>query len=128
MRTIKTADSLCVQCGLCCDGSLFADVELRGETEAIEVEAMGLEVEEEDGRELLIQPCRALRGMKCGLYAHRPECCRTFECRLLKQFNNGDVNLSSAIRVVKRLRALRDDGRHGEADALADERFLNQPA
>ena len=37
---------LCTRCGLCCDGSLFADVELRDEGESVAVEAMGLEVED----------------------------------------------------------------------------------
>ena len=36
-------DTLCTRCGLCCDGTLFGDVELRGPVEAAQVEALGLE-------------------------------------------------------------------------------------
>ena len=74
-------DTLCTQCGLCCDGTLFADVEL-GRAEAARLENMGLEVEVTDGG-LLSQPCAALKGRRCSIYAHRPKCCRTFECQLL---------------------------------------------
>ena len=122
--SVGESGSLCVRCGLCCDGSLFADVELRDEAEAVTIEALGLEVEEEDGRELLLQPCRALRGKICGIYAHRPECCRTFECRLLKDFLRGDVDLAGALVVVDKLRGLLAGGGRADAETLIDERFL----
>ena len=41
-------DTLCTRCGLCCDGSLFADVELAGPAESAGLEVMGLEIEEDD--------------------------------------------------------------------------------
>jgi len=90
-------DMLCTQCGLCCDGSLFADVELAGADEASALEVMGLEIEEaDDDRELLLQPCRALKGTRCGIYLHRPDCCRTFECRLLQEVKHGAVRVDQA--------------------------------
>ena len=97
MKPILT-DILCTQCGLCCDGSLFADVELAGRTEASGLEVMGLEIEEDDdgAAELLLQPCRALQGKRCGIYPHRPECCRTFECRLLQNVRSGAVDVIQA--------------------------------
>ena len=90
-------DQLCTRCGLCCDGSLFADVELAGSAEAAGLEVMGLEIEEDDADgALLMQPCAALRGKRCGIYAHRPECCRTFECRLLQDARRGVVSVEQA--------------------------------
>jgi len=90
-------DTLCTRCGLCCDGSLFADVELAGRAEATRIEAMGLEVEDDDTRHpLLVLPCRALQGRRCGVYPHRPQCCRTFECRLLLDVGRGAVGLERA--------------------------------
>ena len=91
-------DILCTRCGLCCDGSLFADVELAstGETSALEV--MGLEIEDTDADDgaLLLQPCRALKGTRCSIYPHRPDCCRTFECRLLQKVRRGGVTVEQA--------------------------------
>jgi len=90
-------DTLCTRCGLCCDGSLFADVELAGRAEATRLEAMGLEIEDDDTNgALLLLPCRALQGRRCGIYAHRPECCRTFECRLLQDVRRGTVGVGRA--------------------------------
>src|ERR1051325_4644144 len=90
-------DTLCTRCGLCCDGSLFADVELSGREEATVLEVMGLEIEDDDaGGGLLVQPCRALQGKRCGIYPHRPECCRTFECRLLRDVRRGTVGIERA--------------------------------
>jgi len=137
-------DTLCTRCGLCCDGSLFADVELAGPTESARLEVMGLEIEEDDaGGWLLLQPCAALRGKRCGIYAHRPECCRTFECGLLQDVRRGAVDveqagevIAEALKHVGRVRELaaelgQRDGRLplkercAEALALADEASAN---
>ena len=98
-------DVLCTRCGLCCDGSLFADVELAGRAEATRLEVLGLEVED-DGvqRALLIQPCRALDGTRCRVYAHRPKCCRSFECRLLQEARRGVVGPERAVELIAETR------------------------
>ena len=93
-------DTLCTQCGLCCDGSLFADVELAAFDDSAALEVLGLELEDDDNRpggELLLQPCAALRGRRCGIYSHRPKCCQTFECRLLRDVRLGKLELSGAL-------------------------------
>jgi hypothetical protein len=61
------------------------------------MEAMGMEVEDDDPNgALLMQPCAALQGTRCAIYAHRPECCRTFECRLLQDVRRGAVAIERA--------------------------------
>jgi Fe-S-cluster containining protein len=90
-------DTLCTQCALCCDGSLFADVELTGRRESTGLEILGLEVEDDEARGgLLLLPCGALRGTRCGIYAHRPKVCRTFECGLLQDVRRGAVSVTRA--------------------------------
>ena len=91
-------DTLCTRCGLCCDGSLFADVELANGDEASALEVMGLEIEDadEDDSGLLVQPCGALQGKRCRIYPHRPDCCRTFACRLLQGVERGAVGVERA--------------------------------
>jgi len=106
-------DTLCTRCGLCCDGSLFADVELAGRSEATKLEVMGLEIEDADGSgSLLLLPCRALQGRRCGIYAHRPKCCRTFECRLLQDVRRGAVGVESGkeriAETLKRIGRMRE--------------------
>ncbi len=106
-------DTLCTRCGLCCDGTLFADVELATRAEAASLELMGLDIEDEPGAGLLSQPCAALRGRRCGIYTHRPKCCRTFECRLLQDARRGAVSvefaigrIEDALGTVRRVRSL----------------------
>lgn len=94
-------DRLCTHCALCCDGTLFADVELAGRKEATGLEAIGLEVEDDDGDgALLVLPCRALQGKRCGIYVHRPQCCRTFECGLLQNVRRGAAGVEQAERHI----------------------------
>ena len=106
-------DTLCTRCGLCCDGTLFADVELTGPAEAVRLELMGLEVEENDtAAGVLSQPCAALKGTRCGIYAHRPRCCRTFECQLLQEAQRGTVTVERALEhiaeALQRIRRVRE--------------------
>jgi Fe-S-cluster containining protein len=106
-------DVLCTRCGLCCDGSLFADVELVGQAESTRLEIMGLDVED-NGTDagLLSQPCAALRGRRCSIYAFRPKCCQTFECQLLQDAKRGAVPVEVAAGKIaeafKRIRRVRD--------------------
>lgn len=108
-------DILCTRCGLCCDGTLFADVELAGEDEVSALEVMRLEVEDadEDGGGLLLLPCGALKGTRCTIYSHRPDCCRTFECRLLQEVQRGTVGIeqgkekiAEALKQIARVKEL----------------------
>jgi hypothetical protein len=128
MKGASDAASLCTECGLCCDGTLFADVELKGEAEAASVEAMGLEVDEEDGRELLIQPCRALDGTRCTIYPHRPECCRTFECGVLMRLRKGQITPADAMARVNEVKQRAYAGDIVGACCLIDRHFLKPPA
>ena len=94
-------DILCTKCGLCCDGTLFADVELVGQAEVARLEIMGMETENEDRNTgLLSQPCAALRGTRCGIYAHRPKCCRVFQCHLLQNAQRGAVTVERAMEQI----------------------------
>ena len=94
-------ETLCTKCGLCCDGTLFADVELAGQAEIARLEIMGMEVESEDRNlGLLSQPCAALRGTRCGIYAHRPKCCRVFQCQLLQNAQRGAVTVEHALEHI----------------------------
>jgi len=105
-RTTPLTDTPCTQCGLCCDGTLFGDVELAGRREATRLAALGLDVDSDDADvELLALPCAGLRGTRCGVYAHRPQCCRTFECRLLQQAQRGEVTAANALARIAAAKA-----------------------
>jgi uncharacterized protein len=94
---------LCTHCGLCCNGALFADVELASQREADGMEALGLLVDETDddaARPLLVQPCVALKNKRCTVYEFRPQCCRTFECALLQRVKRGLLSITDARKQI----------------------------
>ena len=98
--------TLCLHCGLCCDGTLFTHVPLR-RTEAEALKALGLPVRErEDGPPLLPQRCAALDGRRCTAYAQRPEGCRRYHCHLFAALSEGELSLEEALAVVDGARAL----------------------
>ena len=124
---------MCIGCGLCCDGSLFADAELTArESPALEV--LGVEVEDADSdeRALLLQPCAAFKRKRCSIYAHRPRCCRTFECRLFKQVESGAISLerakeivANALQEIERVKALMAQLGQREQQLPLQERFTD---
>ena len=125
---------LCTACGLCCDGTLLADVELGGKDDLGALEVLGLEIEDPDEEHdgLLLLPCGALRGTRCSIYVHRPECCRTFECRLLQEAGRGlvtveqaMVTISDAVSRVARVRSLVDELDPGQDRMSLKERSLD---
>jgi Fe-S-cluster containining protein len=95
---------LCRACGLCCNGMLFGGIQLT-EDEARRAARLRLPIfQEEDGPTLLF-PCPAHVGA-CTIYEERPSVCRSYNCQLVNQLDQGDIDLESALLRVERLRAL----------------------
>lgn len=120
-----SAEALCTECGLCCDGTLFADVELRDRKEAVVLEILGLEIEEEGSRHLLVQPCRALQNKRCEIYPHRPECCQTFECAILKKLRSGELSSSIAHNRIADLKRRLNELEPCEGRSVVENEFLS---
>ena len=96
--------TLCQRCGLCCDGSLFTHVPLRG-AEPDRARRLGLPVvARADGSPALRQGCAALDGLRCTVYAERPESCRKYHCLLYAALAEGEVELDEALEVVDEAR------------------------
>lgn len=99
------ADSLCLDCGLCCDGTFFGSVLVAPE----ETERLGrvrLVVVEQEGVPSLAQPCTALRGCLCDAYAERPRACASYECHLRRDVAAGARTLAEGRAEVNAVRQL----------------------
>lgn len=133
-RGLETSrlDQLCLACGLCCDGTLFRDVELQPGDDAEKLRALGLPIRSrgraEAGKSTFPQPCRALcSDLKCRVYADRPARCRQFECALYQAVASGQAELPAALKTIRQTRLLaekvrqllRELGDAGESLALA---------
>jgi Fe-S-cluster containining protein len=117
---------LCPNCGLCCNGVLFADVELRKGDDAQRLAELGLSLKKKGRKQAFAQPCACFDGKLCRVYAERPVYCRAFECGLLKGVEAGELEAKTALktiveakrRVEKVRRLLRRFGQNDEQLAL----------
>ena len=104
---VPVEQTLCLVCGLCCNGVLFADVQLQSGDEAARVQSLGLRLKS-GGRcqPKLVQPCEGFDGSRCRIYADRPKYCAEFECLLLKGVKAGRTEPAVALRIIGRAREL----------------------
>ena len=107
--------TLCLKCGLCCNGALFGDVELQRSDAAAPLKEAGLNPRRKrGGAQAIPQPCRALGGdCRCSIYENRPRHCRDFECLLLGEVLDGTIKTATAQRVIRRAKKL-----YAEAEEL----------
>ena len=103
------AETLCLECGLCCDGTIFADLKLQPKDKARRLNRLGHETKLPVRSALVLrrkirQPCAAFDGCRCLIYADRPEYCRHFECAVLKPVKAGAMTRRAA---WSRIRAAR---------------------
>jgi len=94
-------EQLCPNCGLCCDSTLFADVELRAGDDAKRLKQLGLTLEKKTKTKLAFaQPCACFDGRLCKIYQNRPKRCGLFECGLLKRVEAGEVTTKVALKKI----------------------------
>lgn len=104
---MNAVDQLCPKCGLCCDSTLFADVELRAGDDPKRLAKLGLSlVKKGRSKVAFAQPCACFDGKFCGIYADRPKRCRLFECGLLKKVQAGDMSAGAALKKISEAKAL----------------------
>ena len=130
---MNPVDQLCPNCGLCCDSTLFADVELRTAAASRQSAAisgdrtlpanvelrpgddpqrlvqLGLNIQQKTKTKLAFaQPCACFDGKLCKIYAERPTRCRRFACGLLKRLEGGQMTAGAALKIISQAREQRD--------------------
>jgi Fe-S-cluster containining protein len=118
----SAGSTLCLACGMCCDGTLFSFVALSA-AEATTLKAAGVDVRDEAGRPRLPQRCSALDGCKCTVYEQRPFVCRRFDCLLVRSLDEKELPLDEALGIVAEARA-----RLERLDGLLPRRKDNEPS
>lgn len=91
---------LCPNCGLCCNGVLFADVELQKGDDARRLAQLGLSLKKKGSKRAFAQPCACFDGPLCRIYPERPAYCRAFECGLLKAVQAGELETETALQII----------------------------
>src|ERR1022692_2086903 len=83
-RLMNSSDSnqLCLECGLCCNGVIFARGQLQPADDVARLQTLGLTLvanrKAETGKQKFTQPCTAFDGCRCKIYGDRPQYCRGF--------------------------------------------------
>lgn len=105
MNQPSNIEQLCPNCGLCCDSTLFADVELRTGDNPKRLKRLGLTLEKKGRSKLAFaQPCACFDGRLCKIYTDRPKRCQLFECGLLKRVKAGDMTAGAALKKIAEAR------------------------
>jgi uncharacterized protein len=107
-RTEATVDpsgsSLCLECGLCCDGTVFAAMTIQAD-ERDYVESLGLTTTPDGDRFLSPQPCPAFRDGCCSLYTTgRPLACSAYSCQLLYARRHDTLSHEDCLAVIAEVR------------------------
>ncbi len=105
---MNAIEQLCPHCGLCCNGVLFANVELQPGEDAERLIALGLALKNKGMKRSFVQPCRCFDGKLCRIYDDRPQRCRAFECGLLKRVESGEMEVQPALKKIAEAQGLAD--------------------
>ena len=108
---MTAAEALCLDCGLCCDGTLFATVRLApGEAEVLSRHPLPV-LRHDPDTPRLCQPCGALGAAGCAIYEARPQGCRRYDCDLLGALAGDELDAAEALALVRTTRAMVDEVR-----------------
>ena len=109
---VHSSESICLACGLCCNGAIFSNVTLQPGDNVHALRALGLVSGKKPQRKQssapiwrFSQPCSALNGCRCAIYECRPTYCRQFECLLLKDLQEGKLERLEGLRLIRTARA-----------------------
>jgi uncharacterized protein len=118
----SAAQSLCLTCGLCCDGTLFSHVKLESDDNdaalALDIQTVG-----EPGPRILKQHCPTHKNCSCQIYQNRPNACRNFQCALLKRFNKHEISQAAALKIIRDATTLRDEVKESMRSAFGENNY-----
>ena len=101
--------SICIKCGICCDGTLFNKAILhKGEKENVPKKFEKL-VESNSKGDYFKLPCIYF-DKKCTIYTEKKPCvCSEFRCKLLKDFSKEKISFLDAQNTVEKAIELRNE-------------------
>lgn len=94
---------MCLDCGLCCDGTLFECAELEPHEEAL---FDGATLIRAGGKVALPLLCCHYQAGACSVYTQRPTTCSRFTCELYDSVAASHVDVSAAHERIAEIRRL----------------------
>ena len=87
---------ICVQCGMCCDGTLFTKARIKNSEDELLAKSLGLNIfSTSDSKIFFEQPCQ-LFNKTCTSYENRPHVCSKFICDPLQKVRANDITFDDA--------------------------------
>ena len=103
----KQEQEICVQCGFCCDGTLFSHASLQPGERSNLPPKLKQEFVQYDTGEFFRQPCAYFAGC-CTIYDQpRLHICSSFRCQLLRNVEAQTILPSQAVQTVRNMVQLR---------------------
>ena len=111
--------SICIGCGLCCDGTLLTHLAVADESDlGAPLRGLGVELIVAAEPPVFELPCPAVHLGVCTIHdLHRPRACAQFECDLSRRVLDGVLDPRSARRIIAEVLELRDAVQRGDASA-----------
>jgi hypothetical protein len=97
--------NICIECGLCCDGSMFKHAKIDKNDDMAFLKQVGVEFIAVSDKQFFHLPCMGQDGKLCRLYndARRFKVCKEFKCRLLKQYISGEISYNCAMDTIREI-------------------------
>jgi len=117
---------LCLECGLCCDGTLFKHTELE-DSEIASARSVGaplIAIDAGQGTQVhaIPQRCALFQGGCCSTFGRwRPKTCGDYTCELLDGFVGGSRTLQECLATVRDVRDVAEAVRRNNLDAARGE-------
>jgi hypothetical protein len=101
--------NICIECGLCCDGSIFDKGRIDKHDDLTFLKQMGFVSVAVGDKLFFQQPCIGQEGKRCRLYhdERRFKVCKTFKCKLLRQYYSGKISYPDANDIIREIRKRR---------------------
>ena len=119
--------SICIGCGLCCDGTVVSHLAVRDESDlGAPLRGLGVEIIAAADPPVFELPCPAVCDGVCTIHSlHRPSACAQFECSLSQGVLDGRVAFEEAQMLISATLTLRDAYRNGSVNTEVFEQHVD---
>lgn len=125
---MSDATSVCIGCGLCCDGTVVSHLAVADASDlGAPLAALGVEVIAAADPPVFALPCPAVVDGVCTVHdLHRPHACGQFECAVSRSVLDGSMSTGEAGRVIAHARDLVERVRSGDERDEVLQEFLDR--
>lgn len=101
------AQALCMACGLCCDGTLFAFAVIAPDEDVTRLERAGITTIHGDGKTFAL-PCRSFDRV-CTIYqGSKAKVCGEYVCELLQRHGVGTISYEQAREIIRQAKTQKE--------------------